>query len=333
MDDLMQVTGMRMTSVTAANLPGSASNDGNPNDSYGGANDSERQTHYAANSLLAPNIKASSSSALKAKHAYRGRSKGRKSSIGEDSSSAGTPINKMGIAGSALYSNHNDSYYRNGANASSQTNNSVVVVDQEINEPNSGLRLSSINIYQAQSNGQAQHMKIVTNGANNTTGDTIFQQAHSTNSNVGPRSNQTQSTAYSVRTTSSGRQPKGKLVSGGNGTTLQTSQSPFTDNTSGGRGARKRSMHASNGRPVYEQVDEIDESGSGKISLKLNEKQVMLDEPVGSDGVQSPHYAAKSAKVKRKAIPKTNIETNLPHSSEKMQGLSKNDPMTTPKIS
>ena len=53
------------------------------------------------------------------------------------------------------------------------------------------------------------------NGAmSNETGDTIFKQANSTASNHGQRSNQTQSTAFSVRTTSSGRQ-KGKLGTGG----------------------------------------------------------------------------------------------------------------------
>ena len=55
------------------------------------------------------------------------------------------------------------------------------------------------------------------------TGDAIFKQAHSTTSNIGQRSNQTQSTAFSVRTTSSGRHQKGKLVNGAVGGNLQTS--------------------------------------------------------------------------------------------------------------
>ena len=46
------------------------------------------------------------------------------------------------------------------------------------------------------------------------------------------------------------------------GANLQTSQSPFTDNASGGF-SRKRSNGVSSGRPVYEQVDEMEESGSG----------------------------------------------------------------------
>lgn len=104
-----------------------------------------------------------------------------------------------------------------------------------------------------QQNGK--QMKISPNANNNSTGDTIFKQAHSTTSNNG-RSNQTQSTAFSVRTTSSGRQKKGKLVNGNvPGSNLQTSQSPFTDNHSGGGAqgfTRKRSVHASSGRPVYE---------------------------------------------------------------------------------
>lgn len=95
-------------------------------------------------------------------------------------------------------------------------------------------------------------------------GDGIFKQANSTQSNHGQRSNQTQSTAYSVRTASSGlHQTKSKLGAGSN---LQSSQSPFTDNTSGVTGlSRKRSMYgaaASSDRPVYEQVEENEESGS-----------------------------------------------------------------------
>ena len=117
-----------------------------------------------------------------------------------------------------------------------------------------------------------KQMKISSNMNSNTTGDTIFKQANSTTSNNCQRSNQTQSTAFSVRTTSSGRQKKGKLANGGGpGSNLQTSQSPFTDNNSGTGGGftRKRSVHASSGRPVYEQVDEMEESGSGQISQKL----------------------------------------------------------------
>ena len=52
-----------------------------------------------------------------------------------------------------------------------------------------------------------------------------------------------------------------------------------------------------------------------------------------SKRVISPPHAAKSAKVKRKGVPKTGIDTNLPHSSEKMQLLAKQiDPVTTPKL-
>ena len=53
---------------------------------------------------------------------------------------------------------------------------------------------------------------------------------------------------------------------------------------------------------------------------------------------KSPSQAAKSAKVTRKAIPRTNIDMQLPQSSEKMQNtplgnLSKqHDPVATPKI-
>ena len=123
------------------------------------------------------------------------------------------------------------------------------------------MRSSAIGIRQGAKNGKHVSGNL---GMPNATGDTIFKQANSTASNHGQRSNQTQSTAYSVRTTSSGR-PKGKLANGGNN--LQSSQSPFTDNNSGGGGgaalSRKRSLHASSGRPVYEQVDEMEESGSG----------------------------------------------------------------------
>lgn len=50
--------------------------------------------------------------------------------------------------------------------------------------------------------------------------------------------------------------------------------------------------------------------------------------------MKSPPHAAKSAKVKRKAIPKTNIETAFPHSSEKMQALTKHQDggVATPKL-
>ena len=108
-------------------------------------------------------------------------------------------------------------------------------------------------------------MKIFTGGMTEGVNDPMFKQANSTTSNHGQRSNQTQSTAYSVRTTSSGNQ-KSKLMS--NGGNLQTSQSPFAENHSGGMAfSAKRSLHQqSNGRPVYEQVDEMEESGSGQIS-------------------------------------------------------------------
>lgn len=49
--------------------------------------------------------------------------------------------------------------------------------------------------------------------------------------------------------------------------------------------------------------------------------------------MKSPLPAAKSAKVKRKGVAKTNIETTLPGSSEKMQMLTKQqDAMNTPKL-
>ena len=112
---------------------------------------------------------------------------------------------------------------------------------------------------------------------------------------------------------------------------LQSSQSPFTENAnnsnSGGGPSytRKRSLHASSGRPVYEQVDEIEESGS--YNLQLGEKQT-------SARLTSPSSnAALSAKVKRKGVAKANIDTNLPKSSEKMSLLKAKDPMATPKLS
>ena len=98
------------------------------------------------------------------------------------------------------------------------------------------------------------------------------------------------------------------------------------NNTStGGGGApgftRKRSLHASSGRPVYEQVDEIEESGSGSLALvaekQMSQGSVRLTSPSYNQHHSSAH-GAKSAKVKRKGIPKTNIDTNLPKSSEKM---------------
>ena len=65
------------------------------------------------------------------------------------------------------------------------------------------------------------------------TGDTIFRQANSTTSGGGGKSNQTLSTAYSVRTTSSAAQ-KNKLG---------TFQSPFTEGSGGSAVLdRKRSI-------------------------------------------------------------------------------------------
>ena len=55
--------------------------------------------------------------------------------------------------------------------------------------------------------------------------------------------------------------------------------------------------------------------------------------------MNSPKYSAEvgqvaqSAKVKRKGISKTDNDPALPNSSDKMQSLSKVDPMTTPKLS
>ena len=54
-------------------------------------------------------------------------------------------------------------------------------------------------------------------------------------------------------------------------------------------------MHAaSNGRPVYEQVDEMEESASGQISLKLGDQTTNQDgrAPTGSSNmrVASPSY-------------------------------------------
>lgn len=39
-----------------------------------------------------------------------------------------------------------------------------------------------------------------------------------------------------------------------------------------------------------------------------------------------------SGKAPRRAFAKTKIDTNLPHSSEKMQSLSKNETIATPKL-
>ena len=98
-------------------------------------------------------------------------------------------------------------------------------------------------------------------------------------------------------------------------------------------------MHASSGRPVYEQVDEQEESGSGHVALKLNDQNSELR--TTGIRVNSPSYqdqgAAQSAKIKRKGVSKTHtpnqmIDTSLPQSSEKMQMLKSKDPMTTPKL-
>ena len=110
---------------------------------------------------------------------------------------------------------------RNQQNQSAVTQGSVIVVDQEeqLNQQNQQeLRNSSIGVMSGMKSSQ-NNMKL--NVQSNATGDTIFKQVNSTTSNNG-KSNQTQSTAYSVRTTSSGA-TKNKL---GN---LQSSQSPFTD--------------------------------------------------------------------------------------------------------
>ena len=65
-------------------------------------------------------------SALKHKpSAFRGNSNDRKSSIGGDSNSL---FPQGGIVGNHL---HLDSSFRKGANLSKQTNNSVMIVDQD----------------------------------------------------------------------------------------------------------------------------------------------------------------------------------------------------------
>ena len=114
-----------------------------------------------------------------------------------------------------------DGAFRHGNNTSQQTQNSVVVVDHYEDEnggqeSNSGLRLSTV----SNNHGlAAKGMKLNTGFSKvNVTGDTIFKQNNSTSSiHGGQRS--TQNTAYTVRTTSSGRQ-KGKL---GTGSHMQTS--------------------------------------------------------------------------------------------------------------
>jgi len=132
-----------------------------------------------------------------------------------------------------------------------------------------------------------------------------------------------------VRTTSSGRQQKGKLVSSGGGANLQTSHSPFTENTLGGHLPRKQSVHVSDGRLVYEQVDEMDESASGQVSLKLGENPTMSREVQLSSPI---NVASQSGTYNPKAVSKANIETTM--LSEKLQGIAKqSDSLQTPKLS
>ena len=84
----------------------------------------------------------------------------------------------------------------------------------------------------------------------------------------------------------------------------------------------------------------MEESASGQISLKLGDQQQSVQQDSrGRLSMNSPHYmpdvsnqAAKSAKVQRKGMAKTNIDTTLPQSSERMQLLKSKDPMNTPKL-
>ena len=54
-----------------------------------------------------------------------------------------------------------------------------------------------------------------------------------------------------------------------------------------------------------------------------------------SPSYPNPQHVAQSAKVKRKGVQKTQLETNMPQSSDKMHQSKNNvssDPMTTPKL-
>ena len=108
--------------------------------------------------------------------------------MGGDSSSNFT---QGGVVGNTFGINApNDGSFRLGANLSKQTQNSVVVVDEEANErvrldQNSGMRRSDVSMRQ----GATANQKPVNQNASNVTGDTVFKQANASASVHGQRSN------------------------------------------------------------------------------------------------------------------------------------------------
>jgi len=128
-DDIMQVTGMRMTTNTQRTsgvpvFPGSSSNGGDPNDCYSNTQEQEPRQPYQTNIF-----KAAQSSALKMKNAPRGGSVERKNSLGGDSNQ--TPV-AHAINLNPFNAMQSDVSVRKVGNASRQTQNSVVIVDQEL---------------------------------------------------------------------------------------------------------------------------------------------------------------------------------------------------------